>query len=85
MPNWTSNTVTFNANKKDYQRVIDRLTKENTDTKVNEARMLKLVKIRNIKNPIFGFEQLLFDTKMGWHTNKIYFPVNLLIQTFVQN
>ncbi|UFN99708.1 hypothetical protein LP362_09635 (plasmid) [Lactobacillus gasseri] len=71
MPNWTSNTVTFNANKKDYQRVIDRLTKENTDTKVNEARMLKLVKIRNIKNPIFGFEQLLFDTKMGWHTNKI--------------
>lgn len=74
MPNWTSNTVTFNANKKDYQRVIDRLTKENTDTKVNEARMLKLVKIRNIKNPIFGFEQLLFDTKMGWHTNKIYFP-----------
>lgn len=65
MPNWTSNTVTFNANKKDYQRVIDRLTKENTDTKVNEARMLKLVKIRNIKNPIFGFEQLLFDTKMG--------------------
>lgn len=67
MPNWTSNTVTFNANKKDYQRVIDRLTKENTDTKVNEARMLKLVKIRNIKNPIFGFEQLLFDTKMGWH------------------
>ena len=59
MPNWTSNTVTFNANKKDYQRVIDRLTKENTDTKVNEARMLKLVKIRNIKNPIFGFEQLI--------------------------
>ena len=79
MPNWTSNTITFNANKKDYKRVIDCLTKENTETKVNEAQMLKLVEIRNLKDPIFGFKQLLFDTKMGWHTKKFIFRESLLI------
>lgn len=73
MPNWTSNTITFNTDKKNYKRIIDCLTKENIDAKVDEAAILKLVEIRNVKDPIFGFEQLLFDTKMGWHTNTIYF------------